>query len=273
VSRSSKFQNALSWVRSIFVLDPLIYFYTVVLGTLSLGSSLFDRRGRVQHWFARLWSWLILKTTLSPVRITGLENLQPHQPAVYAANHVSALDIPVLYANLPMPFRIIAKEHLFRYPFMGWHLRRSGQIAVDQEDARSSLRALNRASQTVHDGMPLVVFPEGGRSAAGQVRPFLSGAFYVAIKAGVPVVPLAIVGTYECLPMNAFHIRPHPIELVIGKPVSTGEYTTRDMDALAQRVQAVIADMYYARASVPDPRHTASSANPEIETARRQEPG
>jgi len=146
---------------------------------------------------------------------------------------------------------------------------------VDQEDARSSLRALNRASKTVHDGMPLVVFPEGGRSGTGQVRPFLSGAFYVAIKAGVPVVPLAIVGTYDCLPMNTFHIRPHPIELVIGKPIPTEGYTTRDMDVLAQRVQAAIADMYYARASVRDPRQPSlplASASSEIESARRQEP-
>ncbi len=236
MSSSSTIKNALSWVRSIFLLDPLIYLYTMVLGILSLASSLFDGSGRVQHGFARLWSWLILRTILSPARVTGGENLERTRPQVLAANHISALDIPLLYVHLPFQFRIMAKKELFRYPFMGWHLRRSGQIPVDAGSAMASMRSLTRAVQSLKAGMPLVVFPEGGRSRSGQVQPFMSGAFYIAIKAGVEVVPMAIVGTYEVLPMNCFHIRPGPIELVIGKPIATAGYGLRDMDQLAARV-------------------------------------
>ncbi len=254
VRRSSKLADALSWARSIFVLDPLIWAYTVVLGTLSLLSSLVDRSGRIQHGFARLWSWLILKTTLSPVRVSGLERLHGSAAAVFAVNHISALDIPMVYVHLPFPFRILAKKELFRYPFMGWHLRRSGQIPIDRESARASMRSLNLAVQALRSGMPLVVFPEGGRSADGQVQPFMSGAFYAAIRAGVEVVPMALVGTYEVLPMNSFHIRPGPMELVIGEPIPTDNLTVRDMDALAARVQKAVEDLYYARAHVPDPR-------------------
>jgi 1-acyl-sn-glycerol-3-phosphate acyltransferase len=251
-------------MRSIFVLDPLIWSYTAVLGTLSLLSSLVDREGRMQHRFARLWSWLILKTVGCPVRVRGVENLPARKAAVYAANHLSALDIPVVYVHLPFPFRIMAKKELFRYPFMGWHLRRSGQIPIDRESARASMRSLNIAVQALKSGMPLVVFPEGGRSINGQVQTFMSGAFYTAIKAGVDVIPMALVGTYEVLPMNSFHIRPGPVELVIGEPISTAGLAPRDMEQLAARAQKAVEDLYYSRAVIPDPRPSA----PTIQTQR-----
>ncbi|MGZ4832308.1 MAG: lysophospholipid acyltransferase family protein [Terriglobales bacterium] len=251
---SSRFWDALSWVRSIFIFDPLIYVYTMVLGILSLLSSFFDRDGGIQHGYARLWSWLILHTALSPVKVTGLDRIDRSRPHVYAANHISALDIPLLYEHLPFQFRIMAKKELFRYPFMGWHLRRSGQIPVDASSAAASMRSLMKAVRSLQAGMPLVVFPEGGRSPNGQIQPFMSGAFYIAIKAGVDVVPMALVGTYEVLPMNSFHIRPGPMELVVGDPISTAEYGLRDMDTLAARVQKAIEDLYYSRSCVADPR-------------------
>ena len=250
----SKLANALSWVRSIFLLDPLIWLYTVVLGTLSLLSSLFDRSGRVQHGFARLWSWLILKTSLCPTRVVGLDRLDRSRPYVFAANHVSALDIPMLYVHLKGQFRIIAKKELFRYPFMGWHLRRSGQLPIDRDNALASMRSLNRAVESLRRGMPLVVFPEGGRSSNGQVQPFQSGAFYIAIKAKIDVVPMALVGTYEVLPMNTFHIKPRLMELVVGDPIPTSGYGLRDMDALAARVQQAVEKVYYSRSQVPAPK-------------------
>jgi 1-acyl-sn-glycerol-3-phosphate acyltransferase len=259
VNASTKIWHALSWARSIFIFDPLIYIYTLVLGTLSLLSSLIDRHGRIQHGFARLWSWLILHTIRCPVRVTGLERVDRDRPRVFVANHISALDIPLLYEYLPCQFRIMAKKELFRYPFMGWHLRRSGQIPVDAASAMASMRSLMRAVRSLQGGMPLVVFPEGGRSPSGQIQPFMSGAFYVAIKAGVDVVPMAIVGAYEVLPMNSFHFRPGPMRLVVGEPISTAGYSLRDMDVLAARVQKAVEDLYYSHSRVPDPRVTAGA--------------
>ena len=259
--RSSSLRNALSWVRSIFFFDPLIYLYTVVLGTLSLLSSLFDRRGRVQHGFARLWSWLILHTIGARVVISGMERVDTSRAHVYAVNHISAMDIPVLYTRLPFHFRILAKKELFRYPFMGWHLRRSGQIPIDRDNARASMRSMNVAVQTVRAGMPLVIFPEGGRSPDGKVRPFMSGAFYIAIKAGVEIVPMALVGTYELLPMNSFHIHPRKVELAVGEPISTEGYSLRDVETLAAKVQKAVEDLYYARSEVADPRTSNSQVS------------
>ncbi len=254
----SKFADRLSWLRSMFIFDPLIYVYTMVMATLSLLSSFFDRDGRVQHWFARTWSWLILKTCLCPVEIVGDESLLNCGACVFAVNHISALDIPTLYTQLPQ-FRIMAKKELFRYPFLGWHLRRSGQLPIDQQNPGSSVRSLKRSIDTLRSGMPLVIFPEGGRSANGQIQPFLSGAFYIAIKARVDIIPLALVGTYEALPMNTFHIRPQAIKLMIGDPIATAGYGMRDMDALCQRVQHAVEELYYRNAVVEDPRKAVAS--------------
>jgi 1-acyl-sn-glycerol-3-phosphate acyltransferase len=246
-------RRRLSRLRSYLVLNPLIYLYTIVLGTLSLLSSFFDRNGTIQHGFARAWSFLILKTAGIHVQVVGKEKL-PNHPAVYAVNHASALDIPTLYWELPVQFRIMAKKELFRYPFMGWHLRRSGQIPIERENARSSLRSLNRASEALRSGIPLLVFPEGGRTADGTIKPFLSGAFYVAIKAEVDVVPIVLIGTRERLPMNSFHIVPGDVQMIVGDPISTHGLSPRDMDTLAARVQTAMEDVYYPRAAYPDPR-------------------
>ena len=248
--------NPSAWERitSYLVRDPLIFLYTIVLGTLSLLSSLWDRDGQMQHRFARLWAWLILNTTGCSLTIVGAEHLDGSRACVYASNHISALDIPVLYHALPFQFRIMAKQELFRYPFMGWHLQRSGQIPIDRESARSSLRSLRQASEAIGRGMPLLIFPEGGRSANGQVQPFLGGAFFVAIRSGAPIVPMAIVGSFEAVPMNSFVIKPRPVTLVVGEPIPVEQFTAREMDRLAAIAQKAVEDLYYARAEVSDPR-------------------
>lgn len=260
-SRGSLFTR----LRSYCFYVPVVYLYTGILGTLALVCSLFDSRGRAQHWVARAWARSILRTVSIGVRIEGLEHLSSVQPAVYAANHLSAVDIPVLYASLPGQFRILAKRELFRYPFLGWYLKRSGQIPIVYGDPHASLRSLNRAGDALRQGMPLVIFPEGGRSQTGQLQEFMGGAFYVAIRAQAPVVPMAIVGSYEALPINSFHLLPREVHLVIGEPIATTGMRLRDMEKLAQRVRQVIADLYTSQVE-----HTPAS---EPEIAVRQKGG
>jgi len=253
VKQQSKFTRLLSALRSYLIYVPLIWLWTVFMATFSLLSSLVDRDGRTQQWFAVTWSKVILKIIGAPLAVHGMEKIDTTRPHLYALNHLSALDIPAVYVGMPCHFRIMAKEEIFRYPFVGWHLRRSGQVSIEREHALASMRSLNRAAAILKGGQPLVVFPEGGRSATGQMKPFLSGVFYVAIKAGVNVVPMALVGTYELLPMETFHIKPRPLELLVGEPVSSAGYGPRDMDELAARVQKAVEDLYYSRAEVPRP--------------------
>ena len=255
----SPVRHLLSRLRSYFIFDPLIWCYTIVLAISSLLSSFIDRGGRIQHAHARLWSWLILKTSLSPLTVRGLERIDTSRPHLYAVNHASAMDIPVLYVGLPFQFRIVAKKELFRYPFMGWHLSRSGQVRIDQQNSAKSISMLKSAVKTLQSGMPLVIFPEGGRTPTGQVKGFLAGAFFLAIKAQVDIVPMAIVGSYEMLKMNTFHIQPRPLELLVGDPIPTIGLTLRDMEALSARVKNAIEDLYYSHAATPDPRTPAAN--------------
>jgi 1-acyl-sn-glycerol-3-phosphate acyltransferase len=242
----------LSCLRSYFVFDPLIWLYTVVLGTVSVISSLFDNGGRIQHNLARAWSWLIMKTISSPVRVTGFDRIDTSKTHVYAVNHASALDIPILYTNLPFQFRILFKSELLSYPIIGWHLRRSGQVCINQQDPSASIGSVRSALKSLKAGMPLVIFPEGGRSPNGEIRPFMPGAFFLAIKGHVDIVPVALVGTYELLPMNTYHIKPRPLEMRVGQPISTAGYTGHGMDALSAKVQKAIEELYYSNG--PDSR-------------------
>ena len=157
-----------------------------------------------------------------------------HGAAVYASNHLSYYDTPVLFAKLPFQFRILAKAPLWKIPFIGWYLDRSGQVPIDQSSARAGVASLARGVKTLQAGMPLVIFPEGGRACNGELQKMVAGAAWMAIKAQVPLVPLTLVGTYELLPIHVYALRPRPLKLIVGEPISTVGMTTRDAEALTR---------------------------------------
>jgi len=218
---------------------------------------------------------MILGTIGARVNVQGLERIDANKARIYAVNHLSALDIPVIFKCFPFQFRILAKKELFHYPFMGWHMRRSGQIPITFEETpktdegntenkpsqepssgkfgrlRKNFEGLTQGVKYLKTGMPIVIFPEGGRSETGQIQPFMRGAFWLALKAHVDVVPVAIVGTDEMLPMNSFHIRPHPLQFVIGEPIPAQGMNIR---TLTQKTRGAIADLYYSHSPIPDPR-------------------
>ena len=233
-----------SRLRSYFIFDPLIWLITVVLGIISIPVSLFGEKGRILHAFARFWSVLIMKIIGSPTTVTGLDKIDTSRPYVYAVNHASALDIPMLYVDLPFQFRIVFKKELLSYPIVGWHLKRSGQICIDQQNPSGSIGSIRSALKGLKAGLPLVIFPEGGRTPDGEIKPFLAGAFFLAIKAQVDIVPVALVGSYELLPMNTYHIKPRPLEMRVGQPISTAGYTLRNMEELSDKVHGAVVDLY-----------------------------
>ena len=171
------------WWRTVFFLIPAISVYTIVLGTLSIVSTFVDRKGHAAHWCARAWSSLILATTGVQVEVLGLDRVKPDETYIFISNHQSIYDIPVIFASLPFQLRIIAKESLGRFPFLGWHLIRAGHLLVDRRKPNRS-GILKRWRRLVSEHLSLIIFPEGTRSPDGHVGSFKAGSFLLALQAG-----------------------------------------------------------------------------------------
>jgi len=222
---------------------PLMTLATVFCGTLSLLVSLVDKNGRAQHRIARFWARTVVFFTGCSLRVLGQENLRKHPVAVYASNHTSYMDTPVVFASLPFQFRILAKKELWPIAFIGWYLDRSGQIPIDTRNPRATLSSLGVGVKALRSGMPLFVFPEGGRTPNGELQNFLSGAAYLAIRAQVPLVPIALSGVYDLLPMHTRHLYSGELTLRAGAPISTLGMTVRQTDELTERLRAAIQQM------------------------------
>src|ERR1041385_5866711 len=211
----------MSLLRSLLISAPLIALATVVMGTISLIASLFDGTGNTQHQIARVWGRMLLAAGFIRVRVEGLEKLDPHANYVFVSNHASLLDISAGLSRLPYQFRFFAKKGLYSVPFLGSHLKRAGHLPVDRSNARNSLKSMSAGAHIItRRRVSVLLFPEGGRSPRG-LREFKEGAAYIAIKAGVPVVPIALVGIRALLPMGSVHIRGGKVVLRIGHPIPT----------------------------------------------------
>jgi 1-acyl-sn-glycerol-3-phosphate acyltransferase len=150
------------------------------------------------------------------------------------------MDTPVIFSTLPFQFRILAKKELWTMPFIGWHLNRSGQIPVDTISPNATVSSLGSGVRALRAGMPLFVFPEGSRTPDGAMQPFLAGAAFLAIRAQVPLVPIALTGVYDLLPMHTRHFYPGKITLSVGEPISTAGLTIRNTEELNTRLRATI---------------------------------
>ena len=237
--------------RTVFFLIPAISIYTIVLGTLSILSTFVDRKGHAAHWCARAWAWLILATTGVDVTVRGLERIKQGETYVFISNHQSIYDIPVIFASLPFQLRIIAKESLGRFPFLGWHLIRAGHLLVDRRNPdRTGI--LKRWRRLVADRLSLIIFPEGTRSADGRVGRFKGGSFLLALEAGLTVVPLSVSGTMHVMKKGRLMTRPGHVTLEVHDPVVTRRLespTADDARDLAGRIEAIV------RSGVDDELH------------------
>jgi 1-acyl-sn-glycerol-3-phosphate acyltransferase len=226
----------MSRIRTLLFSAPLIVLSTVVMGTLSILASLFDGSGNTQHRLARIWARSLLAVSFIRVRVEGLQHLDPDASYVFVSNHQSLMDIPAILTRLPYQFRFFAKKGLFRIPFLGTHLKRAGHLPVDRSNARNSLKSMSEGGRMIAGRhVSLLLFPEGGRCPEG-LRDFKEGAAYIAIKAGAPVVPMAINGMRELLPMGSVDIRSGKVLLRIGQPISTKGMKLSDREALTARL-------------------------------------
>ena len=233
----------LSRLRAYLLIDPLMILATIFCGSLSLLASAFDSSGHTQHAIARFWARILLGLSGSRTRIEGLEKLPPGSSYVLVANHESYIDIPAVLAMIPLQIRFFAKKGLFRIPLLGGHLRRAGHLPVVRENPRASLRSLSDGARLVRErGVSVLLFPEGGRSPVG-LRDFKEGAAYLANKAGVPEVPVGILGTRQVLPMASFHVRPHPVTVRVGDPIATAGMKLDARGELNQTLRRRVAEL------------------------------
>lgn len=208
----------------------------VIAGVLRLPF----KRGGIHDWASKDWSRDILRAAGTPVIVEGLEHIPPGQPVIYASNHSSMFDIWALSATLPDSVRFVAKQELFKIPLLGGAMRAAGHIPIDREARKKAFEAYNEAARTIKRGVTPVVFPEGTRSRTGELLPFKNAPFGLAIAAQVPVVPIYVHHTFEILPKGAWRLRPRPIRLLIGKPISTTGLGPEDRERLRDEVRAAM---------------------------------
>lgn len=234
-----------AYLYAMAVKAPLICLSTIVMGSISFCCSLFDRSGNTQHKVARAWARQLLWIGGVRVQLEGLQNIHPNGSYVFVSNHVSFMDTPVLIANIPAQFRFLAKQGLFQIPFLGNHLHRAGHVPIPRDDVRGMLKALTSAAEKVRrTQVCLMIFPEGGRSQEGQgLQEFKDGASYLAVKSGVPVVPVGLVGMEKILPMGSGHVRSGIVTMRIGNPIATEGMPLKEHKALTQRLRREVSQL------------------------------
>lgn len=234
----------MSALRAWLFTDPLIAIATIFFATVSMIVSLFDKAGRRQAGVARVWSRVLLAISGIKVRVDGREKIAPDGGYVFASNHASYMDTPAALANIPVQFRFMAKKGLFSIPFLGWHLARAGHIPVFRDNPRAAVKTLGLAAEAIQKhNISLIVFPEGGRTRTGELRDFKDGAAYIAIRAGVPIVPMALKGSREVLPFGSGTPRSGVIDMRIGDPIPTTGLKLHDRGRLTQQVRDRVAEL------------------------------
>ncbi|MDX2192174.1 MAG: lysophospholipid acyltransferase family protein [Gemmatimonadales bacterium] len=200
------------------------------------------RLGGIYDEVPRSWSRWILAVAGITVETEGLDALPPGA-YVYAANHLSFIDVWALMLVLPDPVRFVAKAELARIPFLSFAMRNSRQIFVDRADARQALGAYDGAAAQIRAGASAVVFPEGTRSRDGGLQPFKKGPFVLAIAAQVPVVPVGVTGSFELLRPDSAWIRSGHVRLAFGAPIPTAGMTYDDRERLLACCRERIAEL------------------------------
>ena len=230
----------------------LVFVATIFFGSLGVLLSFFDSTGNRQLVLARAWGRVLLAVGGVKVCVEGLEKLAPDGSYIFVSNHLSYMDTPVMLANIPVQFRFLAKKGLFQIPFLGTHLARAGHIPVYRGDPRAAVKTMGLAAQAVRErGTSLLVFPEGGRSRKGELGAFKEGAAYIAIKAGVPLVPVALKGTREVLPFGSGRIRPGKVSMKIGALIPTTGLKLHDRERVTQELRNQIVALLEADKVTP----------------------
>lgn len=223
---------------------PYFVASTLAGAVLAMASFPFDRSGDAVLVLARLWSRLLLATARVRITVRMHGALEPGQPYVFVANHLSSVDIWALFVVLPVKLRFIAKKQLGHIPVFGWAMAAGRFIFIDRQNPAAARRSIDRAAERIRHGSSVAIFPEGTRSRDGLLGPFKKGAFHLAAQAGVPIVPVAIRGSREIMPRGSLLVRRGHVEVDVGAPIPTAALgSLAERTTLSEQVRAQIAEM------------------------------
>ena len=222
----------------------LVTLYTILWGVIGCLVAPFDRDGRGIVWVGRSWVRWILGSCGIRVEVDGLENVPRDRPCVYMSNHQSVFDIAAIVTTLPVTWRFVAKRELQWIPFFGWALALGHQIIIDRKNREASVRSLARAAERVRAGANVIIFPEGTRSPDGSLRAFKSGGFHLALQAGVPIVPIAVSGSWRISPKRSLRIHSGRLLVRYGPPIPTRGMGVDDREELKRLVREAILKAY-----------------------------
>lgn len=226
--------------RSFWVVLNLLI-ATIICGTIVILIGPFDHQKKTIGPIARFWARWVVKSTGIRTKVSGLENLNKGQRYIFAGNHESALDIPVAIASLPINPVFLAKKELFNIPIFGWALMAAGMIRVDRQNRDRAKKSVDQAVAVLHSReVSVIIYPEGTRSLDKNLLPFKKGGFLLAIRAGLPVVPITILGAQNRVSKKSFTINPGEIEFIVDKPIPTSNMDDSDRDNLLTQVRQVI---------------------------------
>jgi 1-acyl-sn-glycerol-3-phosphate acyltransferase len=222
----------------------------LILGAIALLVSWLPPRGNWVFGIARIWARSLLLASLVRVEARYAPELDPRASYVFLANHQSLFDIPTVLATSPGQVRLLAKRSLFRLPFFGWAMRAGGFIPVDRHDRSTARQSFAEAAARLRAGTSLLIFPEGGRSTTGDLMPFERGGFLLALKSGLPIVPVGIRGTRAVQRKGSWSIHPGRVEVRYGAPLPTADYGVRRKGELIAEVTRRVAEL--AAKSLPE---------------------
>jgi 1-acyl-sn-glycerol-3-phosphate acyltransferase len=200
----------------------------------------FDRNGNIVHHYARWWAKIQLLVSGVRVKVGGLEHLDKETPYIYMSNHQGSYDIFALLSCLPVQFRWIAKKELFAIPILGWAMGAANYISIDRSGRRRALESIERAARKIKGGVSVVIFPEGTRSRDGSIQPFKRGGFTLALKSGVPIIPITINGSRDVMPRDSMRVRPGEIRVSVDGAIQTTPFSLRERNVLMEKVRETI---------------------------------
>jgi len=227
---------------------------TVPLSLATLVVAAVRSNAKAIDGITRLWARLIVRAAGIDLRAEGTETIDRNQRYIIIANHYSYFDIPCIFAAIPQPIRFMAKISLFKIPIFGWAIGRAGFIPIDRKNRRTAVKSFELAVQRIRKGNTVVVFPEEGRSRERAMRPFQRGGFLLALRSGLPILPVAIVGTYDVFSAHAKRVTPGPVTVKVGTPISTEGLTVREKDRLLTESREQILAMLNLPPAASEPR-------------------